>query len=101
MRDKLQKEQGETLIEVLASILIASLSVALLFGSVMTSSRIDREAAEQDQEYYQGLSNAESRSGTVVSGTIKLENQNNSQVQSCDVEIYGGAGMYSYKRSEP
>ena len=43
---KLHNSQGETLVEVLSSILIASLSVALLFGCVMASAGMDREAQD-------------------------------------------------------
>ena len=39
MRKKLRDNRGETLVEVLASILIAALSVALLFSSIMEIGR--------------------------------------------------------------
>ena len=59
MREKLQNSQGETLVETLASILICALSVTLLFGAVMASTRMDRIAQEADARYYQDLSKAE------------------------------------------
>ena len=40
----LRNNWGETLIEVLASILITTLSVALLFTCIMASSKIERDA---------------------------------------------------------
>ena len=59
MRQKLRSSQGETLVEVLASILICALSIALLFGSVMASGHIDRTAQETDKQYYLDLTKAE------------------------------------------
>lgn len=59
MREKLQSSRGETLVEVLASILICALSIALLFGAVMASTRMDQTAQEADARYYQDLSKAE------------------------------------------
>lgn len=65
MRQKLQSSQGETLVEVLASILICALSVALLFGAVMASTHIDRTAQITDRQYYQALTKAERQSKSV------------------------------------
>lgn len=62
MKQKLQSAQGETLVEVLASILICALSVALLFGAVMASSRIDQTAQVTDERYYKALTKAERQS---------------------------------------
>lgn len=59
MREKLKSSRGETLVEVLASILICTLSIALLVGAVMASSRMDLQAREADEEYYDALTKAE------------------------------------------
>ncbi|MCX4372101.1 MAG: hypothetical protein OSJ58_09780 [Dysosmobacter sp.] len=59
MREKLRNTQGETLVEVLASILICALSIALLFGAVMASVNINQTAQEADARYYEELSAAE------------------------------------------
>lgn len=96
---KLRDSRGETLVEVLASILIASLSVALLFGCVMASSNMDRGAKKLDKEHYEALTAAEAQSGTGISGTVKLQNIKNSGKGSLSVEIFGDAGLYSYKKA--
>lgn len=96
---KLHNSRGETLVEVLASILIASLSVALLFGCVMASSNMDRDAKKLDGEHYTALTAAEVQSGTGTSGKVKIQNPNNSAEKDLDIKIYGGAGLYSYKRA--
>lgn len=94
---KLHSSRGETLVEVLASILIASLSVALLFGCVMASSNMDRDAKKLDKEHYEALTAAEVQSGTGTSGTVKIQNPKNSVEKDLGINIYGGAGLYSYK----
>lgn len=96
---KLRDSRGETLVEVLASILIASLSVALLFGCVMASSNMDRDAKKLDKEHYKALTAAEVQSGTGISGTVELQNIKNSEKGSLSIEIFGGAGLYSYKKA--
>lgn len=96
---KLRDSRGETLVEVLASILIASLSVALLFGCVMASTNMDRDAQKLDKEHYEALTAAEAQSGTGTSGTVKIQNPNNSMEGSLSIEIYGDTGLYSYKRA--
>ena len=45
---KLRSNQGETLVELLASVLIATLSVALLIGCVTASFQLGRQADQSD-----------------------------------------------------
>lgn len=93
---KLQSARGETLVEVLASIVIGALSIALLFGCVMASWEMDRGTARTDQDYYAGLSAAEMQGGTPIgNGSVKITG--NSLDGTVNVSIYGGAGMYSYR----
>lgn len=96
---KLHNSRGETLVEVLASILIASLSVALLFGCVLASANMDRDAQKLDRDHYAALTAAEAQSGTGTSGTVKIQNEKNSREGSLSVEIYGDTGLYSYKKA--
>lgn len=98
---KLQNKRGETLVEVMASILIAALSVTLMFGCIMASSHIDREAEDLDERHYAALTAAEERTEAADWGSIKLVNQDNSQEHSLAITICGGEGMYSYKGTGP
>lgn len=100
---KLRDSGGETLVEVMASIVIGALSVALLFSCVMASSRMDSAAADMDKEHYAGLSAAEGQTGPGVdTGSVVIGNDNIAGAdKSIDVTVYGGAGMYSYKRTGP
>lgn len=59
MTEKLRNSRGETLVEVLACVLICTLSIALLLGSVTSSSNIDLQAQTADEAYYEALSKAE------------------------------------------
>lgn len=105
---KLRNNRGETLVEVLASILVASLSVALLFGCVMASTNMDRDAKELDAEHYRYLSEAEAQSGAGTSADVTITNEaipdpldpmKNPKKVPVNISIYGGAGVYSYKKA--
>lgn len=100
MMKKIRDDRGETLVEVLASILIASLSVALLFGCVMASSNMDRDAKKLDGEHYAALTAAEVQEDTEApAGKVEVKNSKNSTEEKLDIQLYGGAGLYSYKRA--
>ena len=96
MRKKLRDNRGETLVEVLASILIAALSVALLFSSIMASANIDRSARASDETYYEALSQAEGRTGDSEPLEITVKNGGVQTVLS--VVRYAGKGAYSYAK---
>ena len=111
MRKLIQNDRGETLVEVLASILIAVLSVTLLFSSVMVSSEMDKKAKEMDRGYYAGLTEADGQMGTPVNSTTVTVDVK--RVDPADlthilasvtsgnapsINIYGDNGVYSYKR---
>lgn len=100
-RLKLRSERGETLVEVLASILIVSLSVMMLVGSVMASSRVDVETEKLDKKHYKALTSAETHRGDEMTGmTVTIKGSAGGTVTP-DITIYGGAGMYSYERTKP
>lgn len=62
MKEKLRSSRGETLVEVLASVLVCALSIILLVGAVTASTNIDLRAQSADAEYYDALSRAERQS---------------------------------------
>lgn len=113
MRNKLRDDRGETLIEVLASILICTLSVSLLFGAIMTSSGIDSRTQALDEQYYQDLTRAERQwagAGTdpgdvytapaAVTVTVKSGEGNVRDVTS-KVNFYGSDRLLSYAYTFP
>ena len=98
MGRKLKDSRGETLVELLAAILIAALSVALLFTCCMASVEMGRESQAADERYYVNLSAAEARTEVKVTEKVKVEG--NSESVEVDINLYGGDGMYSYQREE-
>lgn len=95
---KLRNNRGETLVEVMASIVIAALSVALLFSCAMASSNMDRNAQDVDGKYYQALSAAEGRDGTALSsGKVEIKNTDSDVQSDITISIHGGEGLYSYR----
>lgn len=109
MMKTLRNDRGETLIEVLASILIAALSVALLFTCVMASSRMEQSAQKKDAEHYSAFTAADTQDtsalsdGTVTVSRINPADKDDStpapmETATPPIGFYGGVGMYSYKR---
>lgn len=98
MKNKLADARGETLIEVLASILIGALSIALLFGAVMASGRMEKAAQEVDEAFYEDLSQAEGRD--TATGSNKIVEVANftdpTDTRNVNVTFYGGEGARSY-----
>ena len=104
---KLRNNRGETLVEVLAAVLIAALSVTLLFGSVAATFTMDKDAQELDEAHYNAFSEAEAYTTepdvTPIPGTVTISRVNEYGTVSAStapsIEIYGGEDMYSYKRA--
>lgn len=99
MRQKLKKTEGETLIEVLASILIGALSVALLFSAVLASARIDRSAEDADGAFRVSLRAAEKQAEALTDGAmITVESRVPVVVEPSKLPVifFGGKGAVSY-----
>lgn len=100
MGKKLKSSRGETLIEVLASILVGTLSIALLFGAVMASRSMDKTAEDSDKAFYEALSAAEEQTEAVsfTEGMVKVSVQGASpeQTTTIDVDFYGGKWAMSF-----
>lgn len=95
MIHKLKSQRGETLVETMASIVIAALSVALLFTCVMAASQINRMAREADEAYYKALTAAEEQTDAVPpDGTVKIAGGGHEN--TFPISLYGGEGLYSY-----
>lgn len=99
---KLHCDRGETLIEVLASILIAALSVTLLFSCVMASSNMDREARKLDVKHYEALTAAEGQRVSLGESQVTITqvviDGGYAEAAGVPVNLYGGAGLYSYSK---
>lgn len=98
LRAKLKSSRGETLVETLAAILIASLSVAMLLGGVTVSVRLGRHADETDAYFYETLTAAETRQTPApdAAGSPVVRITAGRTSIELPVQVYGGEGLYSY-----
>lgn len=96
MRKKLRERRGETLVELLASILIGALSAALLAGGIAASTRLDLDARNLDKTYYQQLTAAEARTGPALPGAVEVVNTQNDLKSAIPVNVWGGGRAWSY-----
>lgn len=90
MKKKLKDNRGETLVELLASILIGALSIAMLFSTLMAADRMDKRTREKDETYYANLSGAEAQKDGPTSGTVTVNGV------PITVNFYGSDGAISY-----
>lgn len=99
MKRKWRDNSGETLIEVLASILIGVLSVALLFCTVMASGSIDRTAKAAEKKFGENLLKAEvqAEAVTVTGNNVKIKNtEAGGSETSVPARFYGGEEAWSF-----
>lgn len=106
IRGKLKSTRGESLVELLASVLIGGLSVTLLAAMIMTSARMNDSVQKSDEEYYENLAHAEAQdvSAVTVGGTGGVGNVKvSSDGLNVDVPVtyYGGEGVLSYSMKPP
>ena len=104
MKRKWNDAHGETLVEVLASVLICSLSVALLFSMVMASGNMDQSAKKAEKDFSESLNLAEAQTApadpALIPPGVKVEVRNSgkpsSSTKQLTVVFYGGRGALSY-----
>lgn len=94
---KLKSDKGETIVELLASILIASLSVALLFSCTSASVNINKKAKQSDKKLYDSITKVESRTTTSVKKTVVVTE---SIPIDITVNLYGEDSIYAYEMEE-
>lgn len=93
---KLRSKKGETLVEVIAAILICVLSVSLLMGGVAASAAINKSAESTDQMFYETLSQAETKQTPLSIEDAKVVIEEDLMETEVPIKLYGGEGMYSY-----
>ena len=97
LQHKLASRRGDTLVEVLVSILVAGLSVALLAGMVATGARFNAKARAADEALYRELSAAEGRTDLLGTGDLTLTMGDGEH--HIPVELYGAeGGLTSYAK---
>ena len=100
MREKLRNSRGETLVEVLVSVLVCALSITLLAGAVTASANIDLRAQAADTEYYTALSKAERQSRTPAGGSSEAETYNSLPGETKVSVTSGGGGSVEIEPGE-
>ncbi len=65
--------KGETLVELLVSIMVIAISVLLLVGMYQASGSINRAAREMDDELYNSVTEVGNRAGESQKGTVTFE----------------------------
>lgn len=94
LRAKLNSSRGETLVELMAAILVAALSVGLLLGCVTASVNLNRQAKETDGSFYQDLTAAEAQRSPVRTGQVSVTEDG--QTVDLPVQVYGSGELWSY-----
>lgn len=97
LKRKLTDSKGETLIEVVASILIGALSILMLFTGLMASFQMNLAAGQSDETFYRVLNEAEAQNNPVEQAQVKVLMDGTKQVDF-SVNVFGGEGLYSYKQ---
>ena len=102
IRKKLKSVRGESLVELLASILIGGLSVMLLATIIMTSARVNDSVQKSDEDYYRSLEHAEAQDVPMdaagaagAAGHVKVSGDG--YTEEIPVTYYGGDGVLTYK----
>lgn len=95
MKRKLKSRKGETLVEVVAAILILSLGVATFAGMVTYASSINGMAARRDDSFYQNVSQTEQMQGDADTVAVTVGTDTLSDVP----RVQNGA-LYAYALPE-
>ena len=101
----ISKVKGETLVETLAAILMCTLAIVMLTTAILTASRLNQTATDQDEDLYTQQTDAETlnKNSTlnVTDGTVTIEeNATDTNTTTANVTFYGGSDITSYEASE-
>lgn len=99
---KLQNQRGETLVELLAAILVCALSVGLLMGGIAVSNRLLSQARAADADFSAALTAAESRQTPItagIAGSPSVAITSGTTEITIPVGVYGDETLYSYSRA--
>jgi hypothetical protein len=96
---KLKNKKGETIVELLAAILVGTLSVALLAAGIAAAGHIESQADQSDTEFYEALSEAEAKTTPSISGAVATVREG-ARTVSIPIDVYGSDGVWSYRASQ-
>ncbi|MBO4277268.1 MAG: hypothetical protein J5925_02575 [Clostridia bacterium] len=112
---RLKSKAGESIVEVLVALLIASLGMVLLAGMINAASQLITKSKNSMDDFVSAENAAAARSGAAdAEGSAELHNSSGDAVKFSDentgvaveVAYYGGSGtgdgrVYSYKVKQP
>lgn len=98
LKRKLHSCKGETLVEVLVSVLVSVLSMAMLFGGILVSVRMDHQAEQTDDGFYETLSAAEEKTTSIGKGEAVVTGDEVPLGITFDVDFYGDETLFSYQK---
>lgn len=70
---KIRSRKGETLIEILVSILIVSLSALLVASMFVAAGRINLSVRKMDEDFYHSVTEVESQTGTPQADEVNFQ----------------------------
>ncbi len=95
---KLFSRRGETYVELLVSVALLALAMAMLTGMLATAYRLDMASREGDKDINEQLQVAELYEGVPDTGTVTVTGGGTGPA-SISVNIYGEKGsLQSYKK---
>lgn len=99
--EKLRSRRGESLVEILAAVLVCALSVLLLASASMAAGNMNHVSSDQDKTYYGALNHAEARDTATGSDTLTVSVDRGTSEAGygpvyASVSLYGGEGVYSF-----
>ena len=103
LKEKLRKDNGESLAEVLIAVLIIAVGLVLLSSLIMAASHMMDTGQKTMEELYAGNNAIESQSATPVTGTKELDiKTSDNQVYRVNVDLYEDetSGLKAYKIHE-
>ena len=98
IKEKLHNNKGESIAEVLVSLLISSLALVMLASMINSSSRIIQSSKVNMESYYSANNALEARTGTASgSGTLSIEDGSNKAVH---LSYGGGTVSVNYYKND-
>lgn len=91
---KLTSQRGETLAEVLCTLLVVTLASVALATMLSVASRLNASAVERDTAFYADSAAAEERTSPAIPGEVALSGPGISA--TIPVSWYGAEGLWSY-----
>ncbi len=100
IRRKLSSRRGETLIELLVSIMIIALSAFLLVMMYEASGKINLAARKMDDDLYQSVTEIGNHTGEAQKGKVQYEIQDDFEARpgEIEVEIFSDDTVVTYSK---